>query len=163
MPEGDSEMEELQIKTVSTDSTIPATAAALPKFKLMMLGTIHGLRDSLFVESILDWDLWYLLQIPWFFIIHHIITSAPISSWASWPIDQIRFGSTETMQCSEIGKIFLSHPLVKACIMLDSHKKSGLNCRADRKSQVRHCLGYCSLIHRPTRTKNQQYKNPNIA
>ena len=57
MPEGDSEMEELQIKTVSTDSTIPATAAALPKFKLMMLGTIHGLRDSLFVESILDSDL----------------------------------------------------------------------------------------------------------
>ena len=41
MPEGDFEMEEGRIKTdVSTTSTISATAA-LPKFKLMMLGTVH--------------------------------------------------------------------------------------------------------------------------
>ena len=41
MPEGDFEMEETRIKTVSTASTVSATAA-LPKFKLMMLGTVHG-------------------------------------------------------------------------------------------------------------------------
>ena len=36
-------------------------------------------------------------------------------------------------------------------------------CSADGKSQIRQCLGFVQLIHRPTRTKNQLYKNPNIA
>ena len=44
MPEGDFEMEETRIKTVSTASTVSATAA-LPKFKLMMLGTVHESVD----------------------------------------------------------------------------------------------------------------------
>ena len=43
MPEGDFEMEETRIKAVSTTSTVSATTA-LPKFKLMMLGTIHELK-----------------------------------------------------------------------------------------------------------------------
>ena len=34
---------------------------------------------------------------------------------------------------------------------------------ADGKSQVRQCLGFVQLIHRPTRTENRLYKNPNIA
>ena len=35
--------------------------------------------------------------------------------------------------------------------------------RADGKSQVRQCLGFCSADSWPTRTKNQLHKNPNIA
>ena len=35
--------------------------------------------------------------------------------------------------------------------------------RADVKSQVRQCLGFFQLIHRPTGTKNHLYKSQNIA
>ena len=35
--------------------------------------------------------------------------------------------------------------------------------RGGRKSQVRQCLGFVQLIHRPTRTKIQLYKNSIIA
>ena len=42
MPEGDFEMEEGRIKT---DLSTTSATAALPKFKLMMLGMILGLRD----------------------------------------------------------------------------------------------------------------------
>ena len=41
MPEGYFEMDQGRINTVPTPSTVSATAT-LPKFKLMMLGMIHG-------------------------------------------------------------------------------------------------------------------------